>query len=88
MAVLSQTLVAALYWRIFTELFCFAQPACLLRDVPEKSEGFPLGTLCRSLRAAIICGFLNLAGCARRGNPSAFSDLSRSGWWCLVDGCM
>jgi hypothetical protein len=50
----------------------FAQPARLPRDVPEKSEDFPYGALCRSLRAAIFCSVIGLAGRAQPRKPSFF----------------
>jgi hypothetical protein len=42
--------------------FAFTLPARLPRDMPEKSEGFPMGALCCKLGAAIFCSDLCLAG--------------------------
>ncbi len=54
------------------QCFAFTLPARLLRDVPEKAEGFPFSILGRSLRAAIFCSVMTLAGRAQPRKPSFF----------------
>jgi hypothetical protein len=57
-------------------------PARLLRDVPEKAEGFLFGALCGIRRAAIFCTVMTLVGRARLGKPSFFQTHHAAGGEC------